>query len=270
MEKETLIQNLKAKVGENDFGILSQRTLDSIVDPILPMFADDEKITDDTYTLPVNMLRSFIGQYRHDLAEGIKSGKTAWEAEQASQREKAVSDAVAKARSEWESAASVKPAEEKPQETAPAQVSAEEITRQVIASLTAKDGALGQLNSTLSSFMEGYKQQQRQAQVSDIRGMLHSYLTEELGADRDAVVSLAINETPVPENPDIERLKETVKQRYEARYKDFYGDMPAGGRAGAFGGETDSAAEFTAFIREREQQAQNQARDAETIRSMMM
>jgi hypothetical protein len=271
MEKETLIQNLKAKVGEDDFSVLSQRSIDSIIDPILPLFSDDEKVTDETYTLPVNMLKSYIGQYRHDIAEGIKSGKTAWEQERQKVQAKAIEDAVSSARTKWEAELNPKSqdttVEEDPKPVIP---TADEITAKVISTLTGNDGALGKMNATLTDFINTYNQRQRMETVEALRSSLRTYLIDELGADREPVVNLAIAETKIPDNVNIEQLKTDVKNRYEARYKEFYGDMSAGGKNGAFGGAEDSVDAFNSFIKERQQLDADAKRDADAISKMLM
>ena len=148
MEKETLIQNLKDRVGENDFSVLSQRTIDSIIDPIMPMFADDSTVTDDTYTLPVNMLRSYIGQYRHDLADGMKNGKTAWENEQKTNLAKAVEQAVSDAKKQWEQD-NVTKATAEPQEKKQTAISADDVVQKVLENLNGEKGALSEMKSLL-------------------------------------------------------------------------------------------------------------------------
>ena len=271
MEKETLIQNLKTKVGEDDFSVLSQRSIDSIIDPMLPLFADDDKVTDETYTLPVNMLKSYIGQYRHDIAEGMKSGKTAWEEAKA----KAIDDAVKAARTQWEADQASKvveqnPVQEQMEEPKPVIPSADEITAKVISTLTGNDGALGKMNATLTDFINTYNQRQRQETVEALRSTLRDYLIDELGADREPVVNLAIAETKIPDNVDIEQLKTDVKNRYETRYKEFYGDMSTGGKNGAFGGAEDSVDAFNAFIQQRNKADEDARRDADAINKMLM
>lgn len=269
MEKETLIQTLRNKVGENDFDTLSQRTLNSIIDPLVPMFSDDTKVTDETWTLPVNMLKNYIGQYRHDLADGLKNGKTAWESEQAAGLQKQIDTAVAKAKEQWLQE-NQQPAPAPQPEPTPQLPSADEITKQVIASLTGADGVLGKMNTTMQAFMEDYNRRQREQVESGIRDALRSYLVDELNADREAVVNLAIQETKIPDKADIESLKADVKNRYETRYKEFYGDMGTGGMNGAFGGGKDSEDDFKEFIAERQRAVEEAKKGADALKSMLM
>ena len=63
MEKEALIEGLKSKVGENDFGVLSGQTVDALVATFLPSFADDDKVTDETWKIPVEVVKNYAGQF---------------------------------------------------------------------------------------------------------------------------------------------------------------------------------------------------------------
>ena len=76
MEKNLLIQNLKSKAGVDN---LSDRTYDEVATLFLSQFADDEKVTEETYSIPLQMLKTMSGQLRHDVADGISRGKSQWE-----------------------------------------------------------------------------------------------------------------------------------------------------------------------------------------------
>ena len=270
MEKETLIQNLKAKVGETDFAVLSQRTVDSIVEPLLPMFAEDEKVTDETYALPVNMLKSYIGQYRHDLAEGMKSGKTTWETEQKSIQKKAIEDALAAAKVEWEKG--VKPVEKPIEKPAEPDIDKkiEDKFNLLLDSLTGKEGAIGKLSDTVNTFISGFEQRRKEDVVNRIRESLKSYLLDERLADREPVVNLAIKEMTIDEKSDLDALKVEVEKKYEQLYKDFYGDVNGSPYAGGAGGGQDSNKAFEDFIKERQAQAEREAKDADALSKLMM
>ena len=49
MEKESLIASLKERIGETDFNAISRRSVETIIEPMLPLFADDEKVTEETF-----------------------------------------------------------------------------------------------------------------------------------------------------------------------------------------------------------------------------
>ena len=68
MEKEILIQNLRERLGADKSGVISDRTMDALAQEWLPQFADDSKITDETWKFPVLMLNNYAGQKLHDDA----------------------------------------------------------------------------------------------------------------------------------------------------------------------------------------------------------
>ena len=99
MEKNLLIQNLKSKAGVDN---LSDRTFDEVATLVLPQFAEDDKITEESYTMPLQMLKTMSGQLRHDVAEGITNGKSQWETEQKTAQQKAIDDAMSAFKAQWE------------------------------------------------------------------------------------------------------------------------------------------------------------------------
>lgn len=277
MEKETLIQNLKTKVGENDFNVLSSRTVDSIVEPLLPMFADDSKITDESYTLPVSVLKSYIGQYRHDLAEGIKTGKTTWETAQKEAQQKAIEEAVKAAKAEWEKNHQTSTTTQTQTQTQQTQATDADIDKKIadaiaaaIGGLTSQDGVIGKLSGSMTEFMDSFKKQQREETLSRVKDSLRSYLLEERGADREAVVNLAIKELKIDENPDVDRLKVEVEKKYEQLYKDFYGDMNGSPYAGGAGGAQDNNKAFENYMKKHEEQIATNAKNAEALGKLLM
>ena len=87
MEKNLLIQNLKSKAGVDN---LSDRTYDEVATLFLPQFTEDDKITDESYAAPLQVLKTMSGQLRHEVADGITKGKTQWETEQKAAQQKAI------------------------------------------------------------------------------------------------------------------------------------------------------------------------------------
>ena len=256
MEKETLIQNLKDRVGENDFSVLSQRTIDSIIDPIMPMFADDSTVTDDTYTLPVNMLRSYIGQYRHDLADGMKNGKTAWENEQKTNLAKAVEQAVSDAKKQWEQD-NVTKAKAEPQVKEQTAISADDVVQKVLENLNGEKGALSEMKSLL---------------LDSIRSEIKSHLMElDNLDDDDFILEYTMDHVKVDENTDLAKAKEEAVKIYEAAYqrnaKRFGGFVSANGGGSAI---KDSVDDFKDFIRERQEKVQQEQRDADALNKMLV
>ena len=271
MEKETLIQNLKDRVGENDFSVLSQRTIDSIIDPIMPMFADDSTVTDDTYTLPVNMLRSYIGQYRHDLADGMKNGKTAWENEQKTNLAKAVEQAVSDAKKQWEQD-NVTKATAEPQEKKQTAISADDVVQKVLENLNGEKGALSEMKSLLQGFIKKTEKERRERTVDSIRSEIKSHLMElDNLDDDDFILEYTMDHVKVDENTDLAKAKEEAVKIYEAAYqrnaKRFGGFVSANGGGSAI---KDSVDDFKDFIRERQEKVQQEQRDADALNKMLV
>ena len=271
MEKETLIQNLKDRVGENDFSVLSQRTIDSIIDPIMPMFADDSTVTDDTYTLPVNMLRSYIGQYRHDLADGMKNGKTAWENEQKTNLAKAVEQAVSDAKKQWDHD-NVTTATAEPQEKKQTAISADDVVQKVLENLNGEKGALSEMKSLLQGFIKKTEKERRERTVDSIRSEIKSHLMElDNLDDDDFILEYTMDHVKVDENTDLAKAKEEAVKIYEAAYqrnaKRFGGFVSANGGGSAI---KDSVDDFKDFIRERQEKVQQEQRDADALNKMLV
>lgn len=278
MEKETLISNLKTKVGENDFGVLSERTLDNILEPFLPAFADDDKVTDETYDLPIRVIRSYAGQYRHEVKEGIgkgvAEGRAAWETEQKAVQEKAIADAVAKAKDEWEKANPKSKAGSKDDKSANLEdldKKVEDAIAKAIGGLTGDDGALGKLTKQFSDYMTAQAAKEKAAAIAKAKGELKDFLIE-LGADesKPRVIELALAEVEIGENPVMGDLQKLAKAKYEALYKDLYGDggKPFAGGVGN-GGAGGSNSELLAFLKQQEEKDKAEAAHAEAMKDFL-
>ena len=269
MEKESLIEGLRSRLGDNATAV-SDRSYDEIATAALPMFADDDKVTDDTWKVPVQMLSSLVGQYRHDVADGIAKGKDTWAAEQGEANKKAVADAVAKSKAEWE--ASLKDKKDKdPAEGSGDKKDADSNILEQVKTLLAEnnkqllseDGAIGKLTSSVNGFMENYNKQQKESLESGIRKQISDYLSDK-GASYKPAVNLAIKNLEIGDNPDMDVLKLQAEKGYMSIVKDFYGDggKPFGGTGtgGTGKGLVDD------YIKQRAQEAQKEANDAEALR----
>lgn len=276
MEKETLISNLKAKVGENDFAVLSERTIDNLCEQFMPMFADDEKVTDETYALPVSLLKSYIGQYRHDVKDGIgkglADGKTAWETEQKAAQEKAIAEAVAKAKEEWEKAnLKQDPNEKKDGE------GKEELDKKIqdavtaaLSGLTGEEGAIGKLSKQFGDYMKAQTEKEKAATIAKAKSELKDFLIE-LGADENKprVIELALAEVEIGENPVMSDLQKTAKAKYESLFKDLYGDGGKPFAGGASGGSGGSDSELKAYLKEVERKTAEEAEAAKALNAFL-
>ena len=80
MEKElfqtTLLEKAKAANNNAPIDNLSERTISEVVGMFLPQFADDENITDESWAIPVQMVKTLSGQLRHDTSTGINDFPT--------------------------------------------------------------------------------------------------------------------------------------------------------------------------------------------------
>lgn len=264
MEKESLINALKERIGEPDFNAISRRSIETIIEPLLPMFADDEKVTDETYAIPVAMLKSFIGQSRHEIAEGIKGEKARFEAEKA----QAVKDAVEAYKLSIEPhKGDPKPADPKPADPTDINTIIEQKMTAMMESLTGKEGALGKLSESFNTFITTYNAQRTEQTVADIRGRLTRDL-EYLGADKSKVIELALDKVKIDEKSDYDTLFQSAKSNYESLYKELYANGPqpfAGGSS-----NNDSNTEFQAFLTRQKEEAERLAKDAEALRGKMV
>lgn len=267
MEKESLISSLKERIGENDFNAISRRSVETIIEPLLPMFADDEKVTEETYALPVALLKSFIGQSRHDIAAGIKSEKERYEAE----KEKAVKDAVEAYKNSLEKDKDKGGEKEKKGEGAKQTDDIDSIIedkfKSLLESLTGEEGAIGKLNNSLNTFINEYNERRKAEKVSDIQARIRENL-QGLGETNVKLINLAIKEVDFDGDKDFDTLLKEVKAEYESLFKEFYGD---GVRpfAGGAGGESSSTS-FKSYIERQQKLAEQQAKDAEALQKKMI
>ena len=279
MNKETLIQNLKQKVGETDFNVLSAQTVDGIVTPLLPMFADDEKVNDETYALPIAVLKQFIGQYRHDVAAGITSGIEGEKSRLTSEKDAA----IAAFKAQWEKD---HPADKDNKDNNGGEggngdqngggLTAEDLSKKVdelleakLAALTGKDGAIGKLNTLVADI----EAQRKAEKISGITAAIEQHITEreggELTHEQSRALHYALKDFTIDEKATVDDLKKSFEKVYEETYKDLYpnGGMPF---ANANGGGGDSNAAFEDFIKRRGETAKTAAEEQEALKKKFM
>lgn len=282
MDKETLIQNLKAKVGENDFAVLSAQTIDGIVTPLLGMFSDDTKVTDATYELPVAVLKNYIGQYRHDVAAGITSGiegeKTRLNGEKDA--------AIAAFKEQWEKEHPAPAGNAAGTAAAPAGntavTTAEDMEKKVndlldakLSELMGEKGAIGSMKanlSTIGDFIKSFRAQQEKDAIASLGKQLEDHITERSGGpltteERNAL-EVAMMGFDIKADSKLDDLKKPFGERYEAIYKKLYpnGGMPFGNANGE-GGEKSG---FEAFMEKRTAaEKQNAMEMAEVVKSFV-
>ncbi len=244
MEKEALIEELKTRVGENDFGVLSAQTVDALAATFLPSFADDEKITDDTWKLPIEVCRNYAGQYRHDLATKITEEKNRLEKENENSVKTLAEKQFEEFKAEWEKANKTTPVDNKNNgskgDTDAVTKALEEYNKKLFGE-DGKSGLIGGQLSATSEFIANSKKAAEAEKISTIKQQLKDYLTKERKASREPVVNLAIGGLDIKTDSNIDELKIQVEKIYEGRYKEFYGDggKPYGGDSA--GGKDDGS-----------------------------
>ena len=269
MEKELLITTLKEKAQVNN---LSDRTYDEVATMWLPLFADDAKITDESWGLPVQMLKTMSGQLRHDVSLGIANGKSQWEVEANTAKEKAVSDALATAKAEWE--LTRKPGQPPVDNTQPdINTIVADAVAKAINGLTGADGVIGQQSKKLDDFITAFTQKEKAQTEADIRRIIRDRLIARGVEEDDYALEITMEKLAIGENPDLEALSAKAEKDYEAIYKRMHkgdGAQPFGGGAGGAGNGQDSKAEFEKFIQQKRAEMEKEANDAEKLRKHMM
>lgn len=268
MEKELFLSTLKGKAQVDN---LSDRTFDEMAAIWLPQFADDSKITDESWTIPVQMLKTMSGQLRHDVSLGIASGKSQWENDAAAKSQKAIEDAVAKAKEEWlKGNPTPKPAE-KPSEDIDKKIA--DAIANAMKGLTAEDGAIGKLGKQFSDYMAQVAEERKTQTVESVRSQVRDYLISRGADEEDFALDYTIEKMDIGDNPDVAALKTKAESDYEANYKRIHrnsGAHPFAGGAGGAGNGQDSKAEFDKFIQGKKAEMQKQEADAAELKKLMM
>ena len=260
MEKELFISQLKEKTGVDN---LSERTIDEVATMFLPQFADDSKITDETWKFPIQVVKSMSGQLRHDLSGGINDFKTKFENDNKDIQAKAIADAIAAAKAEWEKEHGNQNQPDIDKKIADAIASA-------MSGLTGDEGAIGKLSKQFSDFLTQVAEEKKTRAIANVRDQIMDYLIE-LGVDEDDyALEICLEKLEIGEKPDITALKAKAKSDYEAIYKRMHKGDGAQPFRGGGGGSTDSNTEFQNFIKARQTSAAQEAKDAEELRKHMM
>lgn len=248
MEKELFQTTLldKAKAANNNAPIdnLSERTISEVVTMFLPMFADDEKITDESWTLPVQMVKTLSGQLRHDTSTGINDFKTKFVEEQKTAQAKAIADAIAAAKAEWEKKnPQNEPNPNEPPKNEPdiAKLVSEKVTEQMKA-LTGEDSEFGKLSKQFSDYLKAQAAKDKAAAEASVRDQIKEYLLGRGVEEDDYALEITLEKLVIGDNPDVSVLKTKAEKDYEAIYKRMHkndGAQPFAGGGG--GGEVSGA-----------------------------
>lgn len=273
MEKEALIEGLKSKVGENDFGVLSGQTVDALVATFLPSFADDDKVTDETWKIPVEVVKNYAGQYRHDLATKTAEEKARLAKENENLAKSLAEKQIEEFKAEWAKTHNAKPANENNDgnnEKSDVEKALEAYNIKLFGE-DGKGGLIGGKLSETSDFIASSKKAIEAEKISNIKKQLKGYLVEERKASRDAVVNLSIRDLEITSDSDIDELKIKVEKIYEERYKDFYGDSgkPFGGDSAGGTGNGGGSDEVTEYLKKRSEAAVKQAELTAKTKSLL-
>lgn len=236
MEKEALISELKEKAQIDN---LSERTIDEVATMFLPQFADDEKITDESWSLPVQMMKTMSGQLRHDLSGGINAFKTQFEADNKDAQAKAIADAIAAEKAKWEKE------NQKPKPEANKDGKHDDDIDKKIADavttamtgLTGEEGIIGKLSKQFSDYLANQAEKEKIATEEQMRSEILKLIMSYDGLDPDdIIVENTMMKLHIEKGKDMEALKNEAKSTYEKVYKKFV-EKYGGGQPFAGGGE---------------------------------
>ena len=244
MEKELFISTLKGKAEVDN---LSERTIEEIATMFLPQFTDDTKVTDESWKLPVQMLKTMSGQLRHDTSEGINAFKTKYESDNKNAQQKAIDDAIAKAKAEWEK----NNGEKEPDDNNGKDEGIEQVLAKAFENYNkklfgedGKGGVIGSQLNTTAEFIKTQTEAQEKAMLGNLGTDLKNFLKEE-NATKEFAINLAVKNVLSTiddiKTVDADKMKLVVKKEYESVYKEAYGDggKPFGGNSA--GGEDGSS-----------------------------
>lgn len=271
MEKELFLSTLKGKAQVDN---LSDRTYDEVATLWLPQFADDSKITDESWNLPVQMLKTMSGQLRHDVSLGIANGKSQWENDATNAKQKAIEEAIANAKAEWEKNITKPKPDTKPIDTTK---NIEDLVAAAVAKamggLTGEEGVIGKQSKKLDDFIAAFTAKEKAQTEADVRRQIRDSLIARGVEEDDYALEITMEKLAIGDNPDVVALTAQAEKDYEAIYKRMYknnGVQPFGGGAGGAGNGNDSKAEFEKFIQQKNAEKEKEAKDAEELKKLMM
>lgn len=266
MEKDILIQGLKTRIGEDDAKIISDKTFDGVATEVLGLFADDTKVTDETWKLPVALLKQFAGQKRFDEKNFTEKFKTDYANEFKTQHEKDVETrinaAVAKALEDYKKEHPENGGGDGGKGGASEESLDEKVAKAVkeaMAGLTGADSEFGKMTATMTNFMKSQMEREKTATLNSVKAELKKHLIA-LKANNEACVDDALDDIEYGDNPTFDALKQTAVAAYEKRYKRYYAD---GGKP--FGGDgTGGQEEENGFVKKTIARLKKEAEDSAT------
>lgn len=265
MEKDILIQNLRTKVGEDNCKSISDKTFEGIANVYLPLFADDSKITDETWKFPVAALNEFAGQKRYDEKVFAEKFKTDYAKEYATQHEKDVEERIrAAAEKAVEEYKKDHPDKDGNGGDGGEKNNEEDLNKKVndavakaMAGLTGADSELGKSLATISEFVKNQTEREKTATRNRVKTELKNHLVA-LKANNEACIDDALDDIEYGDTPTFDGLKQSAIAAYEKRYKRYYAD---GGKP--FGGDSTggNGGDGSSFVKNRIEQLKKEAAD---------
>ena len=272
MEKDILIQNLRTKVGEDNCKVISDKTFDGIAESVLPMFADDSKITDETWKLPVATLIQFAGQKRFDEKAFTEKFKADYAKEYGAQHEKDVEGrinaAVAKALEDYK--------KEHPENGGGTggnggtsaddlDTKVQDAVKKALEGLTGAESEFGKMTATMTNFIKSQMEREKTATLNSVKSELKKHLLA-LKANNEACIDDALDDIEYGDNPTFDGLKQAAVSAYEKRYKRYYADggKPFGGDStGGNGGTNDIVKKRIEQLKKEAQESSDYATEME-------
>ena len=266
MEKDILIQGLRTRIGEDDAKIISDKTFDGVATEVLSLFADDTKVTDETWKLPVALLKQFAGQKRFDEKTFTEKFKTDYAKEYNTQHEKDVetriSTAVAKALEDYKKEhpenGGGKDKENGGGKDDDLDTKVKNAVAEAIKGLTGEESEFGKLNKTMTTFLQSQQDREKADAKNRVKAELKKHLLN-LKANNEACIDDALDDIEYGDSPKFEDLKQSAISAYEKRYKRYYADggKPFGGKSTEDGGD-----ETSTYVKDRIDKLKKEAADS--------
>lgn len=266
MEKDILIQGLRTRIGEDDAKIISDKTFDGVATEVLSLFADDTKVTDETWKLPVALLKQFAGQKRFDEKTFTEKFKTDYAKEYNTQHEKDVktriSTAVAKALEDYKKEhpenGGGKGTEDGGGKDDDLDTKVKNAVAEAIKGLTGEESEFGKLNKTMTTFLQSQQDREKADAKNRVKAELKKHLIN-LKANNEACIDDALDDIEYGDSPKFEDLKQSAISAYEKRYKRYYAD---GGKP--FGGNSteDGGGDTSTYVKNRIEKLKQEAAES--------
>lgn len=262
MEKDILIQGLRTRIGEDDAKVISDRTFDGVATEVIDLFADDATVTEDTWKLPVALLKQFAGQKRFDEKNFAEKFKADYAKEYDTAHEKDVKEririATEKALEEYKKTLKDEPGKDG---NGSAEIEKElerkinEAVSAALKGITGADSEFGKMTAQLTKFVKSQEQREKTENLNLVKKELKDHLLA-LKATNEACIDDALDDIEYGEEPTFDGLKQSAITAYEKRYKRYYAD---GGKP--FGGQNAGGAGSTSFVEERIKRLEKEAKE---------